>query len=68
MSQENTTVTSLEQMVQLATDFLAEHSAYQAKGTKAASKRLRAHMNEMKKLATSAKKELIEADAQPKAE
>lgn len=56
------TKTALEQIVALAAELLNEHTAYQAKKTKASSKRLRSHMNEMKKLVTPAKSELIEAD------
>jgi hypothetical protein len=41
---------------------IAESEAYEAKPTKASSKRLRAHINNIQKSAVAAKKELIEKD------
>ena len=47
---------------ELAQAFLNEKAAYEAKPTKAASKRMRDALNEMKKVVTAAKAELVAAD------
>lgn len=47
---------------ELAQAFLKEKAAYEAKPTKAASKRMRDALNEMKKVVTAAKAELVAAD------
>jgi len=52
----------LEQFNTLVSKYQSEASMYAAKPTKASSKRLRDLINQMKKLATAAKAELIAAD------
>jgi len=53
---------NVKAVVNLAEVLLEEHSAYSTKPTKAASKRMRMAMNDIKKLTTPAKAELLEAD------
>jgi hypothetical protein len=53
---------NVNKAVELAQAFLAEKASYDAKPTKAASKRMRDALNEMKKTATAAKADLIAAD------
>jgi hypothetical protein len=53
---------NVNQAVELAQAFLAEKVAYDSKPTKASSKRMRAALNELKKVVTAAKADLIAAD------
>ena len=53
---------NLNEAVVAAKALIAEHEAYENKPTKACSKRMRAALNTVKKLATPAKQELITAD------
>lgn len=59
---------NVNKAIELAQALLNEKAAYDAKPTKAGSKRMRDALNELKKVATDAKKELIAADGAPKAE
>lgn len=45
-----------------AKNLIAESEAYEARPTKASSKRLRAHLTNLKRVVTPAKKELLQAD------
>jgi hypothetical protein len=56
-------MTTYNELVGEAQKFLEEVTAFDAKPTKASSKRLRDSINSMKKLATQAKKDLIDNDA-----
>jgi topoisomerase IA-like protein len=56
---------NVNKAVELAQAFLSEKAAYDAKPTKAASKRMRSALNEMKKTVTAAKADLIAADHAP---
>jgi hypothetical protein len=58
---------NVNKAAELAQAFLTEKAAYAAKPTKAASKRMRDALNELKKVVTAAKSELVEADKAPKA-
>jgi len=49
-------------IVELANTLIDQSTAYSIKPTKAESARMRKTINEMKKLATPAKQDLIEAD------
>jgi hypothetical protein len=53
---------NLETAIELAEKLIAEKAAYDARPTKASSKRMRDYLNQSKKVATAAKQELIEAD------
>jgi len=52
----------LGQFTALAEKYITEVEAYASKPTKASSKRLRDLINQMKKIATAAKAELLAAD------
>jgi hypothetical protein len=52
----------LEQFNTLVSKYQSEVSLYASKPTKASSKRLRGLINQMKKIATAAKAELLAAD------
>lgn len=56
------TLLSVKNAVSAARKLVAEADAYEARPTKACSKRMREHLNNIKKLATPAKQELIQAD------
>lgn len=56
-------MTTYNELVGEAQKFMEEVAAFGAKPTKASSKRLRDSINTIKKLATGAKKDLIENDA-----
>ena len=49
-------------LIKLAEKLSNEADAYQEKATKASSKRMRDYINQIKKLATMAKQELIQQD------
>lgn len=51
-----------EQYTTLVSKYQSEAEAYASKPTKASSKRLRDLINQMKKIATSAKQELLDLD------
>lgn len=53
---------NLKAAVDAAYALTAEYEKYEKKPTKAASKRLRGHINDIKRVGTDAKKELLEAD------
>jgi hypothetical protein len=57
---------NVNKAVELSQAFLSEKASYDAKPTKAASKRMRDALNELKKVVTAAKSELVEADKAPK--
>ncbi len=50
------------QMIKLSEELTNEYEKYLTKATKAGTKRMRATLNEMKKLATPAKSDLMDAD------
>lgn len=49
-------------LIEAATELLAQNEKYQAKPTKAESKRMRATINAIQKAAVDAKRDLIAAD------
>lgn len=53
---------NVNKAIELAQSLLNEHDAYSKKPTKAASKRMRLALGELKKVVTSARAELVEAD------
>jgi hypothetical protein len=53
---------SYNQLVELAKLLVTQDEAYQGRPTKAESKRIRATINEIQKLAVEAKRDLINAD------
>lgn len=55
-------MTNFNKIVELAQTLTAQAEAYTNRPTKAESARMRKTINEMKKLATPAKQELVEAD------
>lgn len=55
-------MTNYNNIIELANTLVNQSAAYSAKPTKAESARIRKTINEMKKLATPAKQDLIEAD------
>lgn len=55
-------MTNYNNIIELANTLVNQSAAYSAKPTKAESARMRKTINEMKKLATPAKQDLIEAD------
>ena len=53
---------TVQQIEDLMNDFLGEYEKYQTNPTKAGSKRMRNYLNKIKKLVTTAKRELLAAD------
>ena len=49
-------------LIELTNQLIEQYEKYQAKPTKAESARMRKTINEMKKLATPAKQDLVKAD------
>ena len=56
----------LDEAVELANEIITEKAAYDNNPTKASSKRLRMYLNDIKKVVTSAKQELMELDNKDK--